>query len=67
MVTIQAQVLDNFTQEVLMDRIFSEDTWLSKVPLTIEAVMQALDTYIVGEHLQEISEIKVRVRINDGV
>jgi len=64
MVTIKAQVVDNHTDEVLMERMFSEDSWLHKdKPLTVQAVMEVLEVYIVGEALQAISEIKLRAKV----
>lgn len=64
MITIRAQILDNHTNEVLMDRIFSEEYWLNKdKPLTVQSVMEVLEIYIVGEGLQAISEIKLRAKL----
>jgi len=64
LITIRAQILDNHTNEVLMDRIFSEEYWLHKdKPLTVQSVMEVLEIYIVGEGLQAISEIKLRAKL----
>jgi len=64
LITIRAQILDNHTNEVLMDRIFSEEYWLNKdKPLTVQSVMEVLEIYIVGEGLQAISEIKLRAKL----
>jgi len=64
MMVIKAQVLATSTNEVLMERIFTEEQWLDKSqPLSVGAVMAALEVYIVGEALQQISEIRLRARL----